>query len=304
MRLAWFRALALAADPTTAVDTLLDDTGLLIRELASRHTIDVFTETTAHDVVWKHFRYPYDLSVVELGNTTADAVVNDPTGTSGQQDPAINSDGRGGAIVTWDDSRDGHQSKIYAQRYFGDGPTPVLVSLVSVEALPDRVTLTWHDAGRTLTDAAVHRRGDGEAWVRLGPTTFDGTGRARFEDREAAAGTRYAYRLGWIEADGERFSGEAWVEVPRALTLALEGARPNPASGPLQVAFALPQSAPATLELLDVAGRQVLAREVGSLGPGQHVIRLGECGCTPPGIYWLRLTQAGCQLTRRAVIVR
>jgi hypothetical protein len=75
MRLAWFRALALTGDPTTAVDTLLDDTGLLIRELASRHTIDVFTETTAHDVVWKHFRYPYDLSVVELGNTTADAFV-------------------------------------------------------------------------------------------------------------------------------------------------------------------------------------------------------------------------------------
>ena len=71
--------------------------------------------------------------------------------------------------------------------------------------------------------------------------------------------------------------------------------------GPLSVAFTLPRAEPATLELLDIAGRQVVAREVGSLGPGSHLIRLGECGCTPPGMYWLRLSQAGRSLVKRAV---
>jgi hypothetical protein len=46
-----------------------------------------------------------------------------------------------------------------------------------------------------------------------------------------------------------------------------------------------------------------MARDLGSLGPGRHVIRLGECGCTPPGMYWLRLSQAGYSLVRRAVII-
>jgi hypothetical protein len=76
MRLAWFRAFALPRDPAAAVDTQpLDDSGLLIRELESRHTIEVFTATNAHEFVWKHFRRPYDVSVVELANTSAHAFV-------------------------------------------------------------------------------------------------------------------------------------------------------------------------------------------------------------------------------------
>jgi hypothetical protein len=74
--------------------------------------------------------------------------------------------------------------------------------------------------------------------------------------------------------------------------------------GPLNVAFTLPRAERATLELLDVAGRQILGEEVGALGAGKHLIRLGECGCTPAGMYWLRLTQAGRSLVQRAVVVR
>jgi len=225
-----------------------------------------------------------------------------------QSEFAITSDGAGGAIVAWNDTRvmngQAFSNQIYAQRYFGDGPTPVLVALVSTDAQPDRVALVWHDAGRTLSVATVYRRRDGEAWDALGSTTFDGSGRLQYEDRDVAPGARYAYRLGWTESGAEQFSAESWVDVPVALTLALEGARPNPAVGPLTVAFTLPRAEPATLALLDVSGRQVLAREVGSLGPGRHLIRLGECGCTPPGMYWLRLAQAGRSLVKRAALIR
>jgi hypothetical protein len=56
--------------------------------------------------------------------------------------------------------------------------------------------------------------------------------------------------------------------------------------------------------LLDVSGRELAAREVGSLGPGRHLVRLDAAGHTPPGIYWLRLTQGGRSLVRRGVVVR
>jgi hypothetical protein len=225
-----------------------------------------------------------------------------------QVEYAITADGAGGAIVAWNDTRVtngvANQNQIYAQRYFGDGPTPALVSLASAEALPDRVTLTWYDAARTLALATVYRRPVGDGWAALGSATFDGTGRLRYEDRAVAPGAHYAYRLGWSESGAERFSAESWVDIPVALTFALEGARPNPAFGPLTVAFTLPRAEPATLELLDVSGRQVLSRDVGDLGPGSHLLRLGECGCTPPGMYWLRLAQAGRALVKRAAVIR
>jgi hypothetical protein len=221
-----------------------------------------------------------------------------------QVEYAIAPDGVGGAIVAWNDTRNGIQNQIYAQRYFGDGPTPVLVSLASAEALPDRVALLWYEATRTLFAASVYRRTDGEDWAELGGSTFDGTGRLRYEDHNVAPGARYAYRLGWSESGAERFSTESWVDVPVTLTLALEGAQPNPSMGSLSIAFTLPRAEPATLALLDVSGRQVLTREVGDLGAGRHLIRLGECGCTPPGMYWLRLSQAGRSLVKRAAVIR
>jgi hypothetical protein len=236
--------------------------------------------------------------------STGIPLVYDPTNSSGQIEAQIVADGSGGAIVVWNDYRNGRQEQLYAQRYIGDGPTPVLVSLVSAQTLLDRVVLAWVDPSRTVGDATVYRRRDGEEWAALGHASFDGTGRLQFEDIGVSPGERYAYRLGWREVVSEYFSAETWVDVPVALALALEGARPNPAVGSFSVAFTLPRADAATLEVLDVAGRRVLARDVGSLGPGQHQIRLGECGCTPPGMYWLRLTSAGRALLKRVALVK
>ena len=231
-------------------------------------------------------------------------LVFDPTNSTRQEESQIVPDGVGGAIVVWNDSRDIWQEQLYAQRYIGDGPTPVLVSLASVQALPDHVEIIWLDPSLVLAEATVQRRHEREEWIALGRAIFDGAGRLRFEDRGISAGARYAYRLSWIESGVERFSAETWVDVPAALAFALDGARPNPATGPLAVVFTLAKAAPATLELMDVSGRQVIAREVGSLGAGRHEIRLGECGCTPAGMYLLRLTQAGHSLIRRVAVVR
>ena len=235
---------------------------------------------------------------------SAIALVIDPTRSSSQKQLAITSDGSGGAIVAWNDFRAGRPDQIYTQRFFGDGPTPVLVALVSVEALPDRVALTWHRAEGGLPEAGVERRREGEPWAALGAAPFDGGGRLRYEDREVEAGARYAYRLVWRESGVEQFGAETWVEVPHALVFVLDGARPNPAVGPLTVAFTLARDGPATLELLDVAGRRVHSREVGGLGAGRHTIRLGECGCTPPGVYWLRLVHGDNALVKRVAVVR
>src|SRR5262249_23039465 len=84
-------------------------------------------------------------------------------------------------------------------------------------------------------------------------------------------------------------SSQVAVEGGPSWTLALEGARPNPAHGTFEVAFTLPNREPATLELIDVAGRRVGRREVGMLGPGPHQATFATSPWLKSGIYFLRL---------------
>jgi hypothetical protein len=94
--------------------------------------------------------------------------------------------------------------------------------------------------------------------------------------------------------------------VPTGARFALHGARPNPTSsdGLLAISFSLPDGATARLELLDVAGRRVRSREVGSLGAGNHVINLAGGSPLAPGLYVVRLARSDRSLTGRVSVVR
>jgi hypothetical protein len=183
-------------------------------------------------------------------------------------------------------------------------PTPALVSLARADALPDRVSLVWYRALAATGDATIERRGARDGWAAIGSGAFDGAGQLRFVDLRVSPGERYGYRLSWIESGTEAQSTETWVDVPATLRFALEGSRPNPAVSELQVGFTLASDEPATLELVDVSGRRLDAREVSGLGAGRHLIRLDGSSRMPPGVYWLRLTQSGRTLARRTVFVR
>src|SRR2546425_11334460 len=102
----------------------------------------------------------------------------------------------------------------------------------------------------------------------------------------------------------ERFAIAAALAVgePR-LELALQGSVPNPSRN-LSVSLTLPGAEPARLAVYDVGGRQVMARQVGSLGAGRHVVSLGAPGTLAPGIYLVRLVQGRRQLVVRAVVIQ
>ena len=119
------------------------------------------------------------------------------------------------------------------------------------------------------------------------------------------------YKLSAVDLNGNE-SGIALITPQTTLgaegdppvTFALEGVRPNPARGRhLRVAFALPSNAPARLELLDVRGRRLHAREVGSLGAGRHAVNLAEGRSVPAGIYWVRLTQGPNRRAARTAVI-
>lgn len=221
-----------------------------------------------------------------------------------QGGPRIASDGVGGAIVAWQDSRIVSDPDIYAQRLTMDGPVPVLVSLVSAEVEQGRVTLTWFAGEGPGFLGAVERRTAESDWRHLASITGDGTGRLVYQDRAVAPGTRYAYRLSYDEGSGPVATPEVWVDVPAQATFALHGLRPHPAVRDLVASFSLASDAPATLELFDLSGRRLLGHEVGSLGPGDHRVDLARGQRLPAGVYSLRLTQGERRATVRAVVIR
>jgi hypothetical protein len=184
------------------------------------------------------------------------------------------------------------------------GATPVAMSLMSADAAPERVSLRWWGEGAASLGAEVYRRQADTDWQRLGDAIAESADLLRYEDHTVTAGARYAYRLGYREGAVESFTSETWVDVPAAFHLALDGFRPNPALGSPVLAFTLADGSPATIEVLDLAGRRVMRRDVGGLGEGRHVLALDGGARLAPGAYVMRLRQAGRVLTARGVVVR
>jgi hypothetical protein len=88
------------------------------------------------------------------------------------------------------------------------------------------------------------------------------------------------------------------------LTLAIAPVAANPARGrALVVDVALPSADPARLEVLDVMGRRVAMRELGSLGTGRHSVDLGAGQRFAPGVYLLRLTQGNDARVARVTVI-
>lgn len=185
----------------------------------------------------------------------------------------------------------------------GNVPTPTMLSLVDANADPHHVELSWYGASQAGASATVYRQAEETAWTEVASIAADGTGRFRFEDLNVRPGARYGYRLGVRAGGSEQFYGETSITVPSEWLLALALLAPHPAADRLAIAITLASAAPARLEVVDVAGRIVGRRDVGSLWAGQHVVTFTEAAQWRPGIYLLRLTQGPRSLTARACIV-
>jgi hypothetical protein len=108
-----------------------------------------------------------------------------------------------------------------------------------------------------------------------------------------------------VEADVRTGAAGVSVESPLpAGALAIEVIGPNPAAGRFAVSFVIPGGAPAKLEVFDVAGRRVLARDFTAPQIGRQTVVLGEGGVLPAGIYLVRLSQSGRAVSARVATLR
>jgi hypothetical protein len=129
-----------------------------------------------------------------------------------------------------------------------------------------------------------------------------GTGHRTAESYEGKAAAAPLLHVEYaVGAPASARRAETAVEAAPRVELALR-ASPNPTRGPLHVDLSLPGGEPATLELLDAAGRRLALSDVGALGPGRHRVALG--GHLPAGIYFVRLVQAGRARVAKAMVLR
>jgi hypothetical protein len=68
---------------------------------------------------------------------------------------------------------------------------------------------------------------------------------------------------------------------------------PARAGADLSIRLALPEAGEASVQVLDIAGRVVTSRDLGSLAAGVHDARVAWQTRPTPGIYWVRFTQPG-----------
>lgn len=97
------------------------------------------------------------------------------------------------------------------------------------------------------------------------------------------------------------------ADVPGAPAprFALLGAGTNPTRGDrVRVAFELPDSRSAMLQLIDCAGRVVREQAVASASGGLGTADLSAGRRLAPGIYWLRLSQGPHRVARSLCVVR
>jgi hypothetical protein len=90
--------------------------------------------------------------------------------------------------------------------------------------------------------------------------------------------------------------------VPQVVEFGFHRLSPNPSRGALTLEFSLADNRPAYLQVIDVSGRRVVERDLGSPGPGRHVFELRET--LPPGLYGVRLVQGGAARVMKAVVVK
>lgn len=181
---------------------------------------------------------------------------------------------------------------------------PLSLSWLGADRTPNAIELRCRSVTAYGRAAVVERREESTDWAELGPLALDVEGLAAFMDHDVQAGHDYWYRVSVSDDGSVWHSDPIFVPDPGSLRLALLGARPQPAIGSIRMSFSLPANGPAQLEIFDLHGRRYLSREVGTLGPGIHSIRLPESATWRPGVYYARLQRGGDSRTSHIVLMR
>jgi len=205
----------------------------------------------------------------------------------------------GGVIASWSQSGGQGEGTILSAAMAGLGALP---ALERVEKWPDLVRLAWHTSGQGSYETQVERCGADGIWVPLGVLERDVEGRLQIEDREVVAGEVLTYRLRLRSSELEIVTGEARVEVPAALPLALKGLVVE--GGRLHLIASVPMRGETRFELFDVQGRRLLKDIRQHEHAGEVKLDWPVPAGVRAGVFFARFSQGRESKARRFVVGR
>ena len=217
-----------------------------------------------------------------------------------QYEVALRPDGGAGALITWSDAAVSSRAGFARARPVLSGALP---QLVSSESGPGRAHLVWRGIEGDSVRYSIQRKAAAEDWRTLSTARIGRDGLLVCEDRGVLPGTQAAYRLAVVTSAALVGLEEILIEIPMAMPLALRFARMEDRGRTVRISYVLETHDRANLEIMDVAGRRVLVRDLGSPGAGSHEDRFAS-SILPSGIYFARLHQAQQTRTARLTLIR
>ncbi len=260
---------------------------------------------------------------------TANGVAVSAT-TGEQRYSTIASDGGGGAIITWHDSRSGSYH-IYAQRVNASGAAQwtangvAICTAAGVQNYPMIMSdgaggaiIAWND-GRNMTDSDIYvqrvNASGAVQWTTDGVAISTATDYQQYPQMasDGAGGAIVTWndlRNGNWDIYAGRIQASGTTDVPYAgiAVNALSQNYPNPFNPATLITFSVRASGEVKLRIYDAAGRALRTLVDGWRGAGEYRMmwdgKRDDGTTVASGVYFYRLKTTGLTATRKMVLLR
>ena len=228
-----------------------------------------------------------------------------------QQYPKLVCDGAGGAIVAWQDYRNGNYD-IYARRVGADGITDVVFAFASATAEHGRVTLSWRVTVDVPGSSFLIKRSQSpdRDFLTL-HVPIDKGARSLFSciDYSALPGNTYWYKIVLVGSAGEESYGPIEVHVAAVPTAYMAyQSYPNPFNPMCTIRYELPEAGRTSLQVFDLSGSVVRRLADGWREPGVYSEvwdgRSDDGGELPSGVYFYSLKAGEFVTAHKLVLLR
>jgi len=234
------------------------------------------------------------------------------TAANHQAYPQLVSDGGEGAIITWQDRREGVYWDIYALRVAGGG-MPTVIAFVSVSAGATRgeVTLLWQiaiDASALSFHVKRSEAPEGQYTDLDLAVVKDSQYSFSCIDGGVSSGRTYWYRIVLTSSSGEESYGPIEVHVDAVPTAyATYQSYPNPFNPVCTIRYEIPKPGRVSLQVYDIVGKPVRTLVDAWREPGVYSEvwdgRADDGRALPSGIYFYRLKAGDFVATRKMVLL-
>jgi hypothetical protein len=270
-------------------------------------------------ITWRDFRNGnYDLYAQKVDANglcvwTANGI---PVCTSGGEQKAqqLIPDGSGGAVIAWEDYRNGSSNiDVYAQRVDAAGHTVVATLLQNYAATfsESGIALTWtlSEVDEGVEFSCWRSTASNGPFTELPSSVLTRDGLSfSFIDRDWEPNTSYWYRVEYSIGSERKILFESGPVTTPAMPLTLYQNSPNPFNPSTEIRYYLPEKCSVVLGIYDVNGALVVRLTEGYQSQGGNIVswdgrdRSGRQASS--GVYFYRLKAGKTEISKKMVLTR